>query len=279
VTVSRNQRLVVWLMLSWFSIIFLMPLVWIGITSVKPEAEIYDVQNFQILPRNATLDHYSHVFSQLEDFPVYCFNTAKITGITVIAVMFVSATCGYALAKLSFPGKPAFLGFMLGIMAIPWMVMLTPIYQMEIAFGLLNTLPGLILPYTAMFLPISILIMRSAFIAVPDDLRQAAQIDGASEFRIWWSIMLPITQPSLVVVALMTFLACWKEYTYAVTLNSLPSATTLAVGITYLKDEAQSWAFGTLSAAIMIVAIPLVFVFLFLQRRIIDGLSEGALKG
>ena len=266
-------------MLGWFSVIYLAPLVWIGITSVKPEAEIYDAQNFHLLPRQPTLDHYGHVFSQLADFPVYCLNTAKITLATVLAVMIVSATAGYALARLSFPGKRLFLGFILVIMAIPWMVMLTPIYQMEIVFGILNTLPGLILPYTAMFLPISILIMRSAFLAVPDDLRQAAQIDGASELRIWWSIMLPITQPSLVVVALMTFLACWKEYTYAVTLNSLPSATTLAVGITYLKDEAQSWAFGTLSAAVMIVAIPLIFVFLFLQRRIIDGLSEGALKG
>ena len=121
--------------------------------------------------------------------------------------------------------------------------------------------------------------MRSSFLAVPDDLRQAAQIDGAGEFTIWWRVMLPITRPSMVVVILMTFLSCWKEYTYAVTLNSLPHATTLAVGITYLKDEAQSWAFGTLSAAIMIVGVPLIVVFLFLQRRIIGGLSEGALKG
>ncbi len=122
-TVSRYQRLAVWLLLGGFAVIFLAPLLWIGITSVKPETEIYDAQNFQLLPRRPTLDHFAHVFSQLEDFPVYCFNTAKITVATVIAVLFVSATCGYALAKLSFPGKRTFLAFMLAIMAVPWMVM------------------------------------------------------------------------------------------------------------------------------------------------------------
>ena len=194
-------------------------------------------------------------------------------------VLIISASSGYALAHLTFAGKKHLLSFILFVMAIPWMLMLMPIYEMEVQIGLLNTLPGLILPYAAMFLPIAILIMRAAFLAIPTDLRQAAQIDGAGEFTIWWHIMLPITRPSMVVIILMTFLSCWKEYTYAVTLNSLPSATTLAVGITYLKDEAQSWAFGTLSAAIMIVAVPLILIFLFLQKRIISGLSEGALKG
>ncbi len=276
---TRTEKLIVRLLLTLFALIYLSPLLWIAITSIKPETEIYDAQNFHILPQLATLTHYIHVFDQLQDFPIYCYNTLKITFATIIVVLIISATSGYALAHLTFPGKKHLLGFILFVMAIPWMLMLMPIYEMEVQIGLLNTLPGLILPYAAMFLPIAILIMRAAFLAIPSDLRQAAQIDGANEFTIWSRIMLPITRPSMVVIILMTFLSCWKEYTYAVTLNSLPSATTLAVGITYLKDEAQSWAFGTLSAAIMIVAIPLIIIFLFLQKRIIGGLSEGALKG
>lgn len=276
---SRAEKAIVRFLLTLFALLYLGPLLWIAITSVKPETEIYDAQNFHMLPQQTTLTHYAHVFDQLQDFPIYCFNTLKITFATIIVVLIVSTTCGYALAQPTFAGKQYLLSFILFVMAIPWMLMLMPIYEMEVQLGLLNTLPGLILPYAAMFLPIAILIMRAAFLAIPSDLRQAAQIDGANEFTIWWRIMLPITRPSMVVIVLMTFLSCWKEYTYAVTLNSLPSATTLAVGITYLKDEAQSWAFGTLSAAIMIVAIPLVILFLCLQKRIIGGLSEGALKG
>ncbi len=258
---SRIEGFIVRALLIVFCVAFLAPLFWVGVTSLKTNDEIYDAANFHILPQNVSLEHFAHVFSQLEDFPVYCFNTAKITTATVFVVLLICTLCGYALAKLDFRGRDAFLSFILVIMALPWMVMLTPIYQLEVALGLLNTLPGLILPYAAMFLPIGILIMRSAFIAVPNELREAAQMDGADEFRIWWSVMLPIARPSMIVVLLMTFLSCWKEFTYAVTLNSLPSATTLAVGITYLKDEAQSWAFGTLSAAIVVV--PLIAVFLF----------------
>ena len=276
---ARWEKGIVRALLALVALIYLAPMLWIGVTSLKPEGEIYDAQHFHFLPRASTLEHYVHVFDQLTDFPIYCLNTFKITFSTVVVVVMVSSLCGYALARLQFEGKRLLLGFILFIMAIPWMMMLMPIYEMEVKLGLLNTLPGLILPYAAMFLPVAILIMRSAFLAIPDDLRQAAQIDGAGEFTIWWRVMLPITRPSMVVVILMTFLSCWKEYTYAVTLNSLPHATTLAVGITYLKDEAQSWAFGTLSAAIMIVGVPLIVVFLFLQKRIIGGLSEGALKG
>ncbi len=276
---ARWEKGVLGLLLAIFALIYLAPMLWIGVTSIKPESEIYAGHDFHFLPRASTFEHYVHVYSQLGDFPVYCFNTLKITMATVAAVLLVSSLCDYALAHLQFEGKRLMLGFLLFIMAVPWMMMLMPIYEMEVKLGLLNTLPGLILPYAAMFLPVGILIMRSAFLAIPADLRQVAQIDGAGEFTIWWRVMLPIAQPSLVVVILMTFLSCWKEYTYAVTLNSLPQSTTLAVGITYLKDEAQSWAFGVLSAAIVIVALPLIAVFLVLQKRIIGGLSEGALKG
>ena len=273
------QRLLAWAILTSFVVLFLSPLAWIAVTSVKPEAEIYDAADFRVLPRKATLEHYRHVFSQLDDFPVYCWNTARVTAVTILVVLAASSLCGYALARLPFYGGGSLMTLLLFIMAIPWMVMLIPIYRMEVSLGLLNTLPGLILPYSACFLPMAILIMRSAFLAVPGELREAALVDGAGELRTWFRVMLPIVRPSMVVVLLMTFLSCWKEYTYAVTLNSLPSATTLAVGITYLKDEAQSWAYGTLSATIVTVAAPLVLVFLCFQKQLIGGLSEGALKG
>lgn len=273
------QRITIWTALAVFTVVYLLPLVWVGATSIKPDNEIYDARDFHILPRQLTLDHYRYVVTKMKDFPVYCWNTIAIASVTIVLVVLCSALCGYALAKLVFWGQELIITFLLVVMAVPWIVMLIPIYRMEVALGMLNTRTGLILPYTAFFLPIGTLIMRAAFKAIPSELREAAMIDGAGEWRIWSNVMLPLVRPSLTVVALMTFLSCWKEFTFAITLNSLPSATTLAVGITYLKDEAQSWAYGTLTAAIVLAALPLLVVFILFQRQIVGGLTEGALKG
>ncbi len=273
------QRIGGCILLSLFAALFLLPLCWVVLTSIKPTKEIYDAQNFRILPSQVTLDHYRHVVVKMSDFPRYCWNTARVTVVTIAVVLLGSSMCGYALARLRFFGGKSFLTFLLIIMAVPWVVMLIPIYRLEVAIGLLNSLPGLILPYAALFMPMAILIMRAAFLAVPSDLREAAMIDGASEWRVWFGVMLPLVRPSLTVVALMTFLSCWKEFTYAVTLNSLPSATTLAVGITYLQEEGQSWAYGTLCAAIVLSVLPLLIAFVAFQRQIVGGLTEGALKG
>jgi ABC-type glycerol-3-phosphate transport system permease component len=276
---SLQQRVVVWVLLSGCVAVFLLPLVFIASTSLKTKQEVYSAREFHFLPQEPTLQNYYDVKKDFRDFPGYCYNTAIVTVVTVVLVVIVSSLCGYALARLPFAGGGWVMGFLLLLMAVPAMVMLVPIYRMELYLRLLNTLGGLILPYTAMLLPMSILIMRSAFLAVPDEMREAAIVDGAGEMRAWWTVMLPIAKPSLTVVALLAFLSSWTEYTYAVTLNTIPSSTTLAVGVTYLKDEAQSWAYPTLSAVIMLTAVPMIAVFLFFQKRLVAGLSEGALKG
>jgi len=282
-----SHRITTWVLLAAITVMFLVPLAWVVVTSVKPTEEIYGQSQgsaskgtiIRILPRKPTLDHYRHVLTELSDFPVYVWNTARITAATVILVVVCSALCGYALARLPFAGAKGILVFLLLIMAVPWITMLIHLYRMEITFGLLNTLTGLILPYTALFMPMAILIMRSAFLSLPADFREAALIDGANEWRIWSRVMLPLARPSLIVVALITFISCWKEFTFAVTLNSLPAATTLAVGITHLQDEAQSWAYGTLCAAIVLAVLPLLVAFVIFQRQIVGGLAEGAFKG
>lgn len=163
--------------------------------------------------------------------------------------------------------------------AMPWIVMLIPIYEAEIALGMLNTSLGLALPSAAFFLPVGVLIMRAAFLNTPAALREAAMLDGASEMQIWFRIMLPLTRPSLAAVMLLTFIACWKEFILAATLNPLPSATTLAVGMTYLKAESQSWAYGTLSAVIILSIVPLLIIFLLFERHIVGGITIGSAKG
>ena len=273
------QRIVLYGLLTLAVLVFLSPLVFIAATSLKTDKEIYQTEGFHFFPTEPTLENYRGVLAEMKNFPVYMLNTAKVTIITVLIVVTICSLCGYALAKLTFAGGKLIMTFLLLIMALPGMVLLIPIYRLEVYFGLLNTLPGLILPYTTMFLPIGILIMRAAFLAIPSDLREAALVDGASELLTFRVIMLPIVRPSMIVVALMTFLSCWKEYTYAVTLNTLPASTTIAVGITHLKNEAQSWPYDTLSAVIILAALPLLVVFLFFQRHLIGGLGEGALKG
>jgi ABC-type glycerol-3-phosphate transport system permease component len=288
--VPRWQKYASSLALGGITLVFLLPLIWVMITSIKPQDEIYlkpvttadgksQPAEFRILPQQPTLENFKKVTGEWSDLRVYAQNTVVVTVITILAVTFLSALCGYALAQIRFFGAGLLMSFLLVVMAIPWVVMLIPIYKMEITLGLLNSISGLALPYTAFFLPMGILIMRSAFLNIPGVMREAAIMDGANEWQVWRSVMLPLVRPALTVVALTTFMSCWKEFTLAVSLNSLPSATTLAVGITYLQDEAQSWAYGTLSAVIVLSVMPLLLVFILFQRQIVGGLTEGAVKG
>lgn len=282
---SRSTRVLVITLLALACLVFLLPVAWIAITSLKPTPEIYGIDPagqpvpLRILPSHLTLEHYTHVATKMTDFQLYLLNTIRVTASTIALVTLCSAMCGYALARLRFPGANLFITALLLIMSLPWVILLIPIYRMEIQLHLLDTLPGLIMPYTALFLPTAILIMRAGFLAAPPELREAARIDGAGEWRTFSEVMLPLAGPSMMVVMLTTFLSCWQEFTIAITLNSHPAATTLAVGITYLQDEASSFAFGPLSAAIMLAIAPLLIAFLFFQRKIVGGLAEGALKG
>jgi len=250
---------------------FVFPLVWLLLTSVKPEREIYGYP-ITILPRHVTLANYLYVVTRLAGFRRFFVNSVVVTGASVILILALSALGGYPLARKSFPGKTVLFGFIALVIAVPWVIYLIPTFVMEDALGLRNSWLGLILPYVALNLPWALLIMRAAFIAIPQEIVDAARVDGAGEFQTWLRVLVPLTIPGLATTFLIVFVFIWKEFLYAVTLMTESQWQTLPVGIIQIRAELQSLAFNILSPTIIVALLPIFIVFLLLRNFVMGGI-------
>jgi ABC-type glycerol-3-phosphate transport system permease component len=265
-------------MLSLLCFITVAPFAWVVLTSVKPNPEIYTT-DLQILPQNPTLEHFQTIFDKGDKLPSYVLNTLIYAGVTIAAVAIFASMAGYALGMLTFPGAQIVINIILGILSIPWIILIVPILIFEFRLGIWNTRQGLILPYIALFLPVAIWIMRGTFYGMPRELGEAARIDGGSEFQVFWFVYLPMARGGVATVILLTFIDVWNEVLLAASLVINPQIANINTGLRILADEGQSFAFGMLSAAILIAMIPTLIVFVVLQRYYVRGISEGALAG
>lgn len=258
--------------------VFVVPFLWTFLTSLKTNDEIY-ASALTILPTKITFEHYVKVITQMGDFLKYFRNSVVVSLWSVLATVVFSASMGYAFSKMDFKFKNIYLGFVLFILTLPYVIYLIPIYIMESKMDLIDTAWGLILPYIATNLPMSVFIMRGQFNNVPNTLGEAATIDGCNNWQVFSKIMLPVVKPGIATVIIFTFINVWGEFTYGRTLTATAKAQTLPVGITFLRDEAASWQYGTLTATIILSLIPLLIIFLSMQKYFISGIMEGALKG
>lgn len=271
------SRIVLYAISSLIGFIFIAPFLWILLTSLKSDQDIYGA--VRILPQEWTLVQYINIFQGSVNLGMYFMNSMIVTAVSVSAVVVLSSMSGYGFARFKFKGDILFIGFLLIIMAVPWAVYLVPIFIMESKLGFVNTKLGLILPYIALNLPLAILIMRGNYRGVSNEIEEAALMDGCTMFQTWYRIMLPIVKPGLATVFIFGSIQIWEEFMFARTLISDNVNWTLPVGITMLRSEAQSWAFGTLSAAIILSLIPLLIIFILAQQYFIRGITEGAIKG
>lgn len=271
-------NIVIFIVLAVVAFVFIIPFLWTVLTSVKTDGEIYTSQ-LVIIPTEVTVEHYVKVITQMGDFLMYFKNSVISSFWSVLLVVIFSATMGYAYAKLNFKFKNIYLGFVMLILTLPYVIYLIPIYLMQSRWEINDTITGLVLPYVATNLPMAIFIMRGQFNGVPDSLSEAATIDGCNAWQVFRRIVLPVVKPGIATVIIFTFINVWGEFTYARTLTSTISAQTLPVGITFLRDEASSWKYGTLTATITMSLVPLLAIFLSMQKYFIAGIMEGALKG
>lgn len=269
---------ILFLILLITAFVFIIPFLWTFLTSLKTNDEIY-AATLTILPTKVTFDHYIKVVTQMGDFLKYFRNSVVVSLWSVLATVVFSASMGYAFSKMNFKFKNFYLGFVLFILTLPYVIYLIPIYIMESKMDLIDTSWGLILPYIATNLPMSVFIMRGQFNNVPNTLGEAATIDGCNNWQVFSKIMLPVVKPGVATVIIFTFINVWGEFTYGRTLTATSKAQTLPVGITFLRDEAASWQYGTLTATIILSLIPLLIIFLSMQKYFISGIMEGALKG
>lgn len=260
------------------TIIFVAPLLWVVLTSLKPNEEIYRVP-LTILPQQVVFSQYEHVLIEMSEFTVYFINTVVVSSVSLILIVLLGSLAGYAFGCLSFRGSRVLLALVLVALTVPYAVYLIPVFIMENWLNLVDTKLGLILPYTALNLPLAIFIIRGTYRNIPKEIEDQAMIDGAGRLQSWFRVMTPIAMPGVATTAIFTFVSVWSEFMFARALMLSKGSYTLPIGITFLQSESQSWNFGVLGAAIVLTLLPILAVFLALQRFLVRGIMEGALKG
>jgi multiple sugar transport system permease protein len=259
----------------------LFPFYWLVNISLKTGA---DLSSVDLIPPNPTLENYKSIF-QNDDFTRALVNSAVVSLTVTFLGIVVGAFCAYALARLKMNYKFILLGIVLSISTFPQIAIAAPLFRLwtNMPFGLpqlYNTIPGLVIPYLTFALPLSIYILVSFFREIPRDLEEAALVDGATNFEAFRKVIVPLAAPGLATTAILAFIAAWNEFLLASTLTSSREARTVPVAISQFTGSSQfEIPLGTQSAASVVISIPLVLLVLLFQKRIVAGLTAGAVKG
>jgi raffinose/stachyose/melibiose transport system permease protein len=275
--VRRDPILILlWLVLALIAVIWVAPFIFIFFTSLKTNADVMATGAFTP-PHEPAWENYAAAWRR-GSFETTFFNSAIITAIKVPLGLMISALAAYALARIRVPfGKLLFLVVIFGTM-IPFQVMLAQIFTLVNGFGLINTYPGVILPYLAFGVPYQVFILHGFFKAVPKELTEAALIDGASHWTIFRRIYLPISLPVLAALFILDFVATWNEFAMALVLLQDRDMWTLPLGLMSFQGQ-FSRDYGQLNSAIVMTVLPAVIVYLIFQRYFVSGLTSGAVKG
>jgi multiple sugar transport system permease protein len=250
------------------------PFVWMLLSSFKPESEVRAVPPTW-WPETGTLDNYDTLLGRL-DFPTYMFNSVVVALAVTVGNLVFCSMLGYALAKLDFPGKRALFAIVLGTLMIPGVVTFVPLFVMVTKMGLSNTLLGMILPFLAG--PFGVFLMRQFILSLPDELIQAARIDGAGELRIFFSVILPLCGPALATLGILTFLTSWNNFLWPLVIAQTEDKYTLPVALALYSVGQNATQFGLLLAGAVIVVLPVLAIFLVLQRHIMQGIAMTGIK-
>lgn len=258
------------------------PMIWVAYSSLKPDAAIFH-DTFALPAANALrFDNYARAWKEAR-FGDYFFNSILVTSVSVTLIVALGAMAAYALARFFHPAaRVAFWLFLSGLF-IPAQLAMVPLFFELRALDLLNSRLGLILVYTANGLPFAIFILAGFFRALPRTLYEAAVIDGCNEFSAFWRVLLPLARPGLVTVAIFQFIGVWKEYFFAFMLvggDVDGGSRTLPLGLANLSITSQFRTdYGMLFAGVVLVTLPILAIYLLLQRQIVQGVAAGALKG
>ncbi len=250
------------------------PFVWMILGSFKGEGELRQVPP-TFWPQTPTLDNYRQLFEK-ESFPRYFLNSTLVAvSVTVGNVIFCSMV-GYALAKLTFRGKKLVFGLVMGTLLLPGMVTFVPLFVLVANLGLVDSYPGLILPF--LVTPFGVFLMRQFIVGLPDDLLDAGRVDGASELRIFRQIILPLCGPALGTLGILTFLGSWNSFLWPLVVAQTQDYYTLPVALALFSTGQNVINYGLLLAGATVVVMPIVIVFLILQRRFIEGIATTGIK-
>jgi multiple sugar transport system permease protein len=254
----------------------LIPVLWLVSLSFKTPTAVLDPS---FVPSQWTWGNYSGIL-QSSQFIRPLINSIGIGLISTFVAVVLASMAAYAVARLAFPGKSVLIGMALLIAIFPQISLITPLFSIERALGLFNTWPGLIIPYVAFGLPLGIYILSAFFREIPWELEKAAKMDGATPFQAFTKVIAPLAAPGMVTTAILVFLACWNDFLFAISFTSTISARTAPAAMQYFSGGSVfTIPTGPIAAAAVVITIPIIIFVLFFQRRIVAGLTSGAVKG
>ena len=258
-----------------FLLALLLPVYWAVISSFTPENRLFAAPS--LIPRDLVLQHYRALFAT-RDFWTPIRNSLVVAALTTLMSVVLGSMCAYAIARLRFRGKVPLLALVLAVSMFPQISIVGPLYLLLRELRLLNSYPGLVLPYLSFAMPLTIWMLVGFFRQLPADLEEAALMDGAGRIRTLRTIVLPLSWPGLVTSGILTFLYCWNEFLFALSFTLGPERYTVPVAIALFRGQYQvPW--GEVLAAAGVATIPVAAIVLVAQRGIVAGLTAGAVKG
>ena len=271
------RRAAAWVIVDALVLLYaLFPVLWILSLSLKPMSTVKDGK---LIPSSVTFDNYRGIFRG-NFFSTALINSAGIGLLTTAAAVVIGAMAAYAVARLDFPGKRLLIGATLLISMFPAISLVTPLFNIERRIGLFDTWPGLIIPYTAFALPLAIYTLSAFFGEIPWDLEKAAKMDGASPGQAFRKVIAPLAAPGVVTAAILVFIFAWNDLLLALSLTATKAASTAPVAIANFTGSSQfEEPTGSIAAGAMVITVPIIVFVLVFQRRIVAGLTSGAVKG
>ena len=267
----RPTRMILFFVTGILAVMTVAPLFWMLSTAFKPPNEVF---GGNLVPEAPTLANFFYVFTQV-DFFRYLLNTFFVAATVTIIALFFHSMAGYALARLRFPGREIIFLAMFSTFLISLPVIIVPLFMMVRSMGLLDSYAGLIIP--AIFNAFGVFLLRQFYLSVPRELEEAALVDGAGYWRIYWSIIVPLSRPILSALAILFFLANWNAFLWPLTVISDPDLRLVQVAVASFRAQySASWNY--IMAASTVVALPTLIIFVIFQKQIVESIKAGGLK-
>lgn len=269
------QHVLLYLVLAFIAVLIVTPLLWMLSTSFKPRAEWF-MREIHWIPLTFTWENYTRLFTNPAT-PIFrwFFNSLFIATLSTILVLTVDSLAAYAYARMEFPGRKVLYGLLLATLFMPGIMFLVPNFLTVHALGLLNTYWGVILPGLAGVF--GIFFLRQFFESIPRTLEEAAEIDGATKFQIFYLIVLPLSKPALATLGILTFLASWNDFLWPLLILRDRELMTLPPGLRTLQGAYTS-EYGLMMAGAVVVAVPVLILYVLLQRYIVESVASTGIK-
>ena len=273
----RARRAAAWVTVDAMVLVYaLLPVLWILSLSLKPTSTVKDGK---LIPSSLTFDNYRGIFRG-NFFSSALINSVGIGVTTTVIAVVIGAMAAYAVARLEFPGKRLLIGVVLLISMFPAISLVTPLFNIERRIGLFDTWPGLIIPYITFALPLAIYTLSAFFREIPWDLEKAAKMDGATPAQAFRKVIAPLAAPGIVTTAILVFIFAWNDLLLALSLTATDAEITAPVAIANFTGSSQfEEPTGSIAAGAMVITVPIIVFVLVFQRRIVAGLTSGAVKG